>query len=331
MRNLLYLDQEISKLAGTAGEFQSEQVARVPVNRKVWIDSQKYLAYVLLWSYTEKSKKFVPEFIQLDVMRFDPVRDPRKQPLDGLLITEKPRAKTLIQNVSRNTAGDIWIQNIPMVDQGAKGYCAAAVAERVLRYFGVQDVNQHRIAQWLGTDAQRGTSDAQMIEAFRKVGTAYGVRLNPEYIRFRSLGDLEKLLKKYNKEAKKYDQKKVMPAVQNRAVDINATLLSMHPQILRQVMRDESLAQKSFIKSIQGSVEKGIPMVWCVTLGLLPEENLSPENRGGHMRLIIGVNPKRKEIIYSDTWGIKHEIKVMSYEDAFMMTNSLYRLDPRKK
>ena len=72
-------------------------------------------------------------------------------------------------------------------------------------------------------------------------------------------------------------------------------------------------------------------MVWCVTLGLLPEENLSPENRGGHMRLIIGVNPKRKEIIYSDTWGIKHEIKVMSYEDAFMMTNSLYRLEPKKK
>ena len=39
-------------------------------------------------------------------------------------------------NVTKSPNGDVFIDNVPMVDQGQKGYCSAAVAERVLRYYG---------------------------------------------------------------------------------------------------------------------------------------------------------------------------------------------------
>ena len=40
----------------------------------------------------------------------------------------------LKRNIKRTALGDVVIQGIPMVDQGPKGYCAVASAERVFRY-----------------------------------------------------------------------------------------------------------------------------------------------------------------------------------------------------
>ena len=48
--------------------------------------------------------------------------------------------------------GDVFVDNVPMVDQGQKGYCAAASAERVLRYYGVE-IDEHQVAEAAGTTA----------------------------------------------------------------------------------------------------------------------------------------------------------------------------------
>ena len=82
-------------------------------------------------------------------------------------VVSKTKAKA---NVTKNDAGDVWIDNVPMVDQGQKGYCAAAVTERVLRYYG-HDIDEHQIAQMAGTTAGGGTSVAEMIETVRTVGS----------------------------------------------------------------------------------------------------------------------------------------------------------------
>ena len=44
----------------------------------------------------------------------------------------KERALTCVINKNN---GDVLIENIPMVDQGPKGYCVPATWERYLRYF----------------------------------------------------------------------------------------------------------------------------------------------------------------------------------------------------
>lgn len=73
------------------------------------------------------------------------------------------------EHVRRSAEGDVWIDGVPMVDQGRKGYCAAAVGERILRYYG-HDIDEHEFAQQAGSDARGGTSVAAMIETVRGIG-----------------------------------------------------------------------------------------------------------------------------------------------------------------
>ena len=46
------------------------------------------------------------------------------------------------------------------------------------------------------------------------------------------------------------------------------------------------------------------------------------------MRLIIGYNDKKKEIIYTDSWGAGHEKKRMPSDWAFVATHCLIALIP---
>ncbi len=53
-----------------------------------------------------------------------------------------------------------------------------------------------------------------------------------------------------------------------------------------------------------------------------------PQTGGGHMRLIIGYNDKKDEIIYTDSWGKGHGKKRMLASNAFCMTNVILALPP---
>jgi hypothetical protein len=48
------------------------------------------------------------------------------------------------------------------------------------------------------------------------------------------------------------------------------------------------------------------------------------------MRLIIGYNEDKEEIIYTDSWGEGHAKKSMDAGEAFSMTNVLLVLPPTK-
>lgn len=49
-------------------------------------------------------------------------------------VKDQDLRKTLGENVKRDANGDVYIANIPMVNQGPKGYCAPATFERAMRY-----------------------------------------------------------------------------------------------------------------------------------------------------------------------------------------------------
>ena len=117
----------------------------------------------------------------------------------------------------------------------------------------------------------------------------------------------------------------------NRIVDLNATLLGLNPDILKEVICKKKLEQRAFFKDVADSISEGIPVVWGVCLGLVPEKELPASMQGGHMRLIIGINESKHLIVYSDTWGAEHEIKTMSYDNAFLITTCASRFEPRKK
>jgi hypothetical protein len=83
-----------------------------------------------------------------------------------------------------------------------------------------------------------------------------------------------------------------------------------------------------FQRFLKQTIDGGVPIAWGVTLGMVKEEMLTPQAKGGHMRMIIGYNPKDNLIIYSDTWGYGHEKKYMTVDDALYITNNMFAIFP---
>ena len=230
-------------------------------------------------------------------------------------------------NVTKNAEGDVFIKNVPMVDQGQKGYCAVATSERVLRYYG-QTVDEHELAQMAGSTAEGGTNIREMRETVREVGSK--CRLGyVEIVTFSSnLRDLEQEVADYNREAKtaKEPTLSIDDFTEGNLIHIGSIRAAMKPKVLKK-MRMKDTRFKRFLAGVKTQVDQGIPVIWGVTLGIFPEPGL-PQSSGGHLRLIIGYNAKTKEILYSDSWGAGHELKRMPEDWAFAITHDAFYLKP---
>ena len=248
------------------------------------------------------------------------------------------RAKNLRQlreNIVRNSKGDVVIENVPMVDQGQKGYCAAASAERIIRYFGI-DVDQHQIAQLAETSARGGTGIEGFTDAITAIGKSYSLdqkNLIPsdagksfqESQVFRDLKD-------YNATAKRAKKPPVVweDYTLGHMVDVSAIWNALDPQILMESRLRRNQDFTKFLANIRSNVDAGIPLFWSCLVGIYPEvPDLGAQGAFGHMRLIIGYNSKTHEILYSDSWGANHALKRMPEKQAWAMTRGLLVLKPR--
>ena len=232
-------------------------------------------------------------------------------------------AAALRARVRRDANGDLLIPDVPMVDQGQKGYCAAAVTERVLRYYG-RDFDQHQVAQLAGSDADRGTGGSDLVAAASRI--ARGLDLN-----FRKCIDMDverylKLIDDYNRAARK---KGLEPFVHEQMIDVDLMYRTMDPAVLRDVRIARAVDMRQFFSTVQENVGLGVPLIWAVQLGLVEETPALPQMAGGHLRLIVGCNPRTQEILYGDTWGSEHALKHMSLADAWTITTGLYTMLPR--
>jgi hypothetical protein len=279
----------------------------------------------LEWSVTRASAArnipFRAEFIRLSLA---PPGD--RTPRVGATPPASPKAALRAfrgeEHVGKGPEGEVWIGSVPMVDQGQKGYCVVASVERVLRYYGA-DVDQHELAQIANTATEGGTSPDAMMESLRKLTMRMGVKAR-EVVSFEA-AEFFGMIKDYNREAKRAK----LPEVDlgGRVVDISACYQQMKPEILREVRTKTPADFGRFQREIRRSIDAGIPLLWSVQLGLVPEAGLS-QARGGHMRLIIGYDPASGDLFYSDSWGIGHERKRMPAADAWTITTALATVQP---
>lgn len=278
--------------------------------------------YLLEYSFTKEVKsKGVPfraEFVRLEL------QPPAAKV--GLLAAVSASTKKFSgpQHIKRDTAsGDVVIPNVPMVDQGQKGYCAVACTERLGRYYGVQ-MDANEIAQVANSDASGGTSGRAMIEALKKLSTRLKLRVRP--IEEPDVRQLESLMADYNRAAKKGSRAPQIPD-QGRMLDVAAIYHAMDPGVLKEVRTKNKSDLARFQTDIQKHIDQGIPLLWSVMLGIIKEKEI-PQADGGHMRLIIGYNVKTQEIMYTDSWGAGHEMKRMPLPDAWTMTTGLTAIEP---
>ncbi|MGJ8656869.1 MAG: C39 family peptidase [Akkermansiaceae bacterium] len=257
---------------------------------------------------------------------------------------------SLRKNVVRDKkTGDVYIDNIPMVDQGKKGYCACASAARIYQYYG-RTTDQHEIAQLAGSSAGGGTSLREMVGSLKKVTGSLNSRVNILYEYPKGLSDddpyskqlvsgikemmrdvnsYQQLAKKTGKKGIPFAGEKEYTRVSSKQyISFDYFTQKCDPETFREVMMQKNSFSR-FQNKIEEYIDQGIPVGWCLKLGLFPEPGL-PQANGGHMRLIIGYNEEKKELIYSDSWGEGHAKKSMDAGKAFSMTNAILVLPPTK-
>ncbi|MGI9115580.1 MAG: hypothetical protein DLM73_05700 [Chthoniobacterales bacterium] len=202
-----------------------------------------------------------------------------------------------------------------------------AATERILRYYGVE-VDENELAQIANADAKVGTSPEVMVAALTKLASRFRVLVMTEYRL--SYADFLREINDYNRLAR-YAPKTVGATL----IDQQSSTAS-YPLVCHQMNGELLLEAKTklnpaymttFERNVQTHIERGIPLLWSVQLGLLPEEKLNPHARGGHIRSIVGFNSKTHEIYYSDTWGLGHELKKMPLANAWTITDGLFTLE----
>jgi hypothetical protein len=278
--------------------------------------------YLLEFSKTKEVKTrgipFRAEFVRLEIM------PPEKK--QGLLASSMGATKGKFSgptHVKKDAAsGDVWIADVPMVDQGQKGYCVVASAERVMRYYG-NSVDQQELAQVANTSTSGGTSYDAMFDALKKLSARLKVRVRE--VEKSDIKDILKLMADYNRAAKKANAPLIPD--QGNMIDLGEVYTVMDANVLKEVRTKNKGDVGKFQRTVQAHINEGTPLLWTVMLGKVPEKGI-PQNAGGHMRLIIGYNTKTAEILYTDSWGAGHELKRMPADDAWTMTTGAMSIEP---
>ena len=312
----------LSAQTGNAGQDRGK--AGGAVLTKGWIWKTADTQYLLESSMKRQQGEDRPEFLRLILI---PASAVPKASLGNPVSTARSGATATLTslkgNLKKEANGDVFIGNVPMVDQGQKGYCVVATAERVMRYYGA-DVDQHEMAQMADSSSGGGTSPLKMTEALDKIDSKFNLRLKrvmPWTVR----GYLD-LIKDYNRAARSSKAKQIS---EDEAYSVAYAYQEMDPETLKKA-RATSAAMDKFKKLVHNYIDTGVPLMWSVHLGLYKEGDL-PQSGGGHMRLIIGYNDTANEILFSDSWGAGHELKRINADEAWSMTSGLYGMEPKAK
>ncbi len=280
--------------------------------------------YLLEYSKTKEMKSrgipYRAEFVRLEVSAPE-----KKASLLAGAMAGKSAKFSGPTHVKKDAAtGDVWIADVPMVDQGQKGYCVVASTERVMRYYG-SAVDANELAQIANTATEGGTSTDAMLDALKKLSARLKVRVR-DVQKGDTIKDILKLIADYNHAAKKAG----VPPIpdQGNSIDIGEVYHSMKGEVLKDVRTKNKSDLNRFQRQVQAHIDDGVPLLWTVMLGFYKEPGVAPQTFGGHMRLIIGYNTAKEEILYSDSWGAGNELKRMPAADAWTMTTGALSIEP---
>ena len=310
--------EQLEGLLGLQGTEREADRSAV-VSSSGWIFRGTDTAYLLEYSFQRerrtRDQEFRPEFIRLRVAS-----------LQGSDTGERARPvarDSLSERVVRESNGDVFLRDVPMVDQGPRGYCAVATTERVLRYYGLE-VDQHELAQMADSEALTGTDGVRMMEELRS--RQGRLRLRVRDLMVPDVREYQSLVRDYNRLARRNDARMLDDG--SRVIDVAGIFTMADPDILLQARTERDRTSFGrFERTIQGYIDRGVPVIWSVMLGVFPEADI-PQASGGHMRMIIGYNEETREIIFSDSWGADHAFKRMPIDRAWTITTGIWMMEP---
>jgi len=187
------------------------------------------------------------------------------------------------QNVIRRENGDLIIGNIPMIDQGPKGFCVPATYARVLLYAGVP-ADLYLLALLGKTGIGGGTYTSSMENSARALAAAYGRSITS----VSSSLDLPKL-----------------EAYFARGIPLTWALFvdeETDRDLTRRVKERRAADPATWIKSLEPKRKAARTI------------RKNPQN--GHVCLLIGCNRSTGELATSDSWGPEFAERWITLEEA---------------
>ncbi len=166
---------------------------------------------------------------------------------------------------------DVILSELPMVDQGPKGYCVPANWERTLRYLGIP-ADMYELAMAGGTNLGGGTHLDQMAKAVVDL-----LRKNGRRMVSVSGRPNVRLVKKYIDDGIPI----MWGIVLIDSLDAELTIRAMQRAHVTDMKE-----WKTALKQIRRNARR-----------------LDTKDMPGHLCLIVGYNPETEEIAISDSWG----------------------------
>ena len=182
-------------------------------------------------------------------------------------------------NLERTSFGDCYIRNVPMIDQGDKGYCGPATVERSLLYYGVTAFDMHELAEMFETKNGGGTSWKTLVSESRRIFPKYGISVKSRHLKLKTVKDA---IDKGNLIIWVFDYN---DTTDSRLEDNTAMRSSYAPDKWRAVIAKQKRLKKS-------------------------------NTRAGHVDLIVGYNEQTGEIALSDSWSNLSKMRWIPCEDA---------------
>jgi len=150
----------LDAVCGVKGKKKNVAAKESGVKLKAWIWEWENGAAMLEAHDTGKGKKdYEAEFIRLRMAK-------DAAGLERGSASDAGSRRELLANVKRTEEGDVWIDNIPMIDQGEKGYCLPATVARIFSYYGMDGVDMHAMASMCDTVAGGGTTILMIVMMF---------------------------------------------------------------------------------------------------------------------------------------------------------------------
>lgn len=206
-------------------------------------------------------------------------------------IVDSDFRKIQIKNVVTESNGDVWVNNIPMVDQGPKGYCAPATFERAMRYMNVP-ADMYLLAT-AATSAEGGTNTSKLSEDCKRI-----VRSKARRIKELELQDDFEI-----KNLKKFIDKGVPVLWQMCSLKQYNDIANE-----RSKAREEVEDFSTWATEISEEAVKYVPAL----------ENVKDNF---HICMVIGYNEATREVAVSDSWGPRYEIRWVHVDIAKAVTS----------
>ena len=184
--------------------------------------------------------------------------------------------KRLVADIVKESNGDVYLGQIPMVNQGPKGYCAPATFERAMRAAGIE-ADMYLLAMVGKSGMGGGTSVEFLLEEVRQQVRSKGRRTKDEKVKELRVRDVKRYI--------------------DEGVPVMWTM--------------RSLDQYNKIANANTGKRKSVTdwTKWTQDIALEAEALVKTpsEQDKHHICMIVGYNEATNELAVSDSWGASYE------------------------